>query len=424
MHIHPFIFPRAGLPAAVENALFERMREREVEQGERLVEQARDEWAARGYVRPPGPLHAAETRARRATSDAVSAANREQFIEHHRAKLDMLREALSTAMAAETLWSQMFTAAEDRRLQSLRMKLDLQVQVFNAMLSRYQAEASMYAIDAQVFNQKFQAAQAKLALYSEELRAKQLIGTLNEQDVRIFAQRVGALQANADIYRAKVEGVRALYETLDTKVNLYRSQLEANKTLIDGYEADVRAYGTQMQALATEADRYRTRATIFASNVQARRDSLASLIAVQDTHFKRAELSRDVFSTNTERISAFIQGESGRINALRDKYAALSSEISAKSEVERSRYALYMAAANARMARYEAAANMLMKNGEISLQAALQAESLMLRAQETATTTLAQMAAGYTSAANVSASIGDSSSSSLSYSFSGELDVR
>ena len=51
-------------------------------------------------------------------------------------------------------------------------------------------------------------------------------------------------------------------------------------------------------------------------------------------------------------------------------------------------------------------------------------QNMMLRAQETATTTLAQMAAGYTSAASVSAGISDSSSASLSYNFSGELDVR
>lgn len=413
-----------GLPPAVETALFERAREREVEVGERAAAQARDEWGARGFKAPPGQLFAAEHRARREANSRLSDLNREQFVEHHRARLEMLREALSTAMAAEDLWGRLFMSAEDRRLQAARIKVDLSVQVFSAMISRYQAMASMYAIDAQVFNQKFQAAMAKLQLYSEELRAKQIVGELNEQDVRIFAQRIGALQANAEIYRARIEGVKAIYDTLDTKVGLFRAELESNNTLIAGYEADVRAFAARLQGQATDAERYRTMATVYATNVQARRDTLQSLIAQQDQSFKKAELTRDVFSTNTERVRAYIQGEEGRIGALTDKYRAMAAEIASKSEVERSRYQLMLSIAQAHMARYEAAADMLMKNGEISIQSALQAENMMLRAQETATTTLAQMAAGYTSAANVSASIDDRSSASLNYNFSGELDLR
>ena len=114
----------------------------------------------------------------------------------------------------------------------------------------------------------------------------------------------------------------------------------------------------------------------------------------------------------------------GTLQSVAVQLQAMAAEIASKSEVERSRYQLMLSIAQAHMARYEAAADMLMKNGEISIQSALQAENMMLRAQETATTTLAQMAAGYTSAANVSASIDDRSSASLNYNFSGELDLR
>jgi hypothetical protein len=65
----------------------------------------------------------------------------------------------------------------------------------------------------------------------------------------------------------------------------------------------------------------------------------------------------------------------------------------------------------------------MLKNGEINLQAGMTAENLMLRSRETAATLLAQLAAGFTSAANVNASISDSSGSSLSYSFTGELET-
>lgn len=415
---------QTGLPVAVENALFERMREQEQENAQRDIDTARNDWAARGWKQPPGMLAAAEYRARRDAGNRIAAANRDQMIQHHQAALEMLKTALSTAMQMEDVWSRMFMSAEDRRLQAAKMKLDLAVQVFNALINRYQAEAQMFSVDAQVFNAKFQAAQAKLEIYTAELRGKQLIGELNEQDVRIFAQRIGALEVNAQVYRAKVEGFRALFDALDAKVGVYRAQIESNQGLLSGYETDVRAFGERLRAQTARDDRFKVRADIYSTNMGAWKTRFDALLAEQERSFKIADLRRDTFASNTERVRAFVDGEQARISALRDKYAALASEINAKGDVEKARYTLMLSLAQAKIARFESASNMLMKNGEITIQSALTAENMMLRAQETATTTLAQMAAGYTSAANVNASISDSSSSSISYSFSGELEVN
>ena len=413
-----------GLPPSVEQALFERAREREVELAERDVEQVRDEWAARGWKMAPAQMQAATNRARRDASAKVSQLNRDQFIENHKERLAMLRDAMTNAMALEDLWTKLFMSAEDRRLQAAKMRLDLALQVFNALVSKYQADAQLLSVQAQVFSQKFQAAQMKLSLYSEQLRAQSLIGDLNEQDIRIFAQQVGALEANARVYSAKVEGYRALFDAINAKVAVYRAQLESNQTLLTGYETDMRGFVEMMRAQAQRDERFRIRADIYGKNMDAWRTRFDVLAAEQNQNFKRADLQRDVYNANTQRVQAFVAGESARINALRDKYASLASEIQSKSEVERSRYQLMLSIAEAKITRYEKAANILLQNGQLNIQNLLTAESLMLRGKETGAQVLAQMAAGYTSAANVNASISDSSGSSLSYSFQGEIDVN
>lgn len=414
---------KSGLPAAVEEALFERAREREVELAEREVQQATEEWGARGYKRPPGRHDRQVDRIRREASNKVSQLNRDQFIEAWKIQLEQLRQALASAVAAEELWVRLHTANEDRRLQAARMRLDLALGVFNAFVQRFQAEASLFDIDARVFNQKFQAAQAKLQLYAEELRAKQIIGELNEQDVRMFAERVRALQTNADIYRARVEGVRALFETTRGKVDLFRAQLESNNVLAGIYETDVRAFGEQMRAQATRDERFKIKADIYGRNLEGWKTRVDALYQQQDNEVKIAGLRRDTFAANTERVRAFVDGEARRIAALSDKYQALAAEIGAKSEAERARYQLMLSIAQAQIERMRAAAEIMLKNGEINLQAGITAENLMLRSRETAATLLAQLAAGFTSAANVNATISDSSSSDLSYSFTGDLEV-
>ena len=142
-----------------------------------------------------------------------------------------------------------------------------------------------------------------------------------------------------------------------------------------------------------------------------------------NNELEAARLKRDIFVANGQRLQAFIEAESARIQSLVQKYQAMAAEIGAKSEVERSRYQLMLSLAQARIEQMRAAYEILLKNGEINIQSGLTAANLQLRALETAATTLAQLAAGMTSAANVNASISDSSGSSLSYNFSGEIEV-
>lgn len=414
---------QSGLPAAVEDALFERAREREVELGERDVQQVRDNDAVRGQKYHSGPLHARIYRTRRDATAKVSQLNRDQFIEAWRIQIEQLRAALANAIALEDTWSRLFTAAESRRLEAVQIKMNLAMQVFNAYVTRFNAQVSLYETDARVYVSRFNAEQVKVQAYAEQLRAQSLIGDLNEQDVRIFAERIRALQVNADVYRAKVEGYKALFDAISSKVEVYRAQLESNRVLADIYEGDVRAFGEQMRAQQSRDERFRVKADIYGRNVDAWARKVDTLYKEQDRQIEVAKLTRDTFAANTDRVRAFVDGEARRIQSLTDKYQALAAEVGAKSEAERSRFTLMLSVAQAKIARMQAAAEILLKNGEINIQAGLTAENLMLRSRETAATLLAQLAAGFTSAANVNASISDSSSSSISYNFSGELDT-
>lgn len=414
---------QTGLPAEVEDALFERAREREVEQGERVVQQAQDEWAAKGHRLMAGPLARRVDRARNEASMKISQLNRDQFIEHWRIHIEQLRQALATSVALEEALMRMFMDAEGRRFQAARMRLDMALAIFNAMISKFNADAGVFQTFAAVYRERIQAEQAKVEVYAAELRGKQLIGELNEQDVRIFAQRLQALQVNAEIYRARVQGYAERFRAIGAQVEVYRAQLEGNKTLADIYEADIRAFGEQVRAQMTREERFNVKATIYGKQIDAWKAQYEGLLQGHTAEVETARLKRDVFVANGQRLQAFIEAESARIQSLVQKYQALAAEIGAKSEVERSRYALMLSLAQARIEQMRAAYEILLKNGEINIQSGLQAANLQLRAMETAATTLAQLAAGFTSAASINAGISDSSSSSISYNFSGELEV-
>lgn len=414
---------KTGLPPAVEAALYERAREREMETGDRLVQQASEEWAAKGHRAPAGPLARRVDMARFDAAKKVSELAREQYIEGWRIQIEQYRNGLATALAYEQMSMQLFAQAEERRFQALRMKLDLTLSVYNALISKYNADAGVFQVQAQVYRDRIGAELAKVQVYAEQLRAAQLIGELNQQDVQIFAERLRSLQINAEIYAARVRGYEARFSAINSQVAVYRTQLESNQTLANIYESDVRAFSEMIRANNGREERFRTKGEIYSKKIDAWRTTYEGQLEGYKAEVEKARLTRDIYTSNTDRLQAWATAESGRIRALTDKYQAIAAEIGSRSEAERAKYALALSLAEASITRMKAAADILMKNGEINIQSGLTAANLMLRAKETASNTLAQLAAGMTSAANVNASISDSSGSSLSYNFSGEIEV-
>lgn len=412
-----------GLPAAVEDALFERAREREIELGERDVDQVTNEWAAKGHRYPSGPHSRRVDRARKDASYKVSQLNREQFIERWKLQLEMLRTALTTAMTAEEILLRQFLESEQLRFQAAQVQVNLSIQIFNAMVAKYQADAGLYSVQATIYRERINAELAKLEVYNAQLRGQQLIGELNEQDVRIFAERLRGIQINVEIYKANIEAYTAQYQAQSAKVDLYRAQLEANKNKVDIYESDVRAFGELVRAQTARDERFNVKANIYTSQINAWKAQYDGLLTGYQAQVEKARLTKDAYVADSDRMGTWATAEGGRIRALTDKYQAIATEISARSEVEKTRYQLSLALASAALERYRAAADILLKNAEINIQSGLTAANLMLRARETAATTYAQLAAGMTSAANISASISDSSGSSISYNFSGEIEV-
>lgn len=413
-----------GLPPDVEYAIYERAREREVELGEREVDQVTNEWAARGHRAPGGPLARRVDRVRQEASYKVSQMSREQFIAHWQFQLSQLAVGLQTALAAEDVLLRLFSEAEQRRFQAAQFRVQMATDIFNAMVSKYNADTALFQAEATIFRERIQAELAKLEVFNAQIRGQQLIGELNAQDVQIFAERLRGLQVSAEIYRQRIEAYSAQHEAQRNKIEVFRGQLEANSQLVNIYEADTRAFVEMIRAQQVREERFSTKASIYGKEVDAWKTRYEGALTGYSSHLERARLFRDVYAADSDRLGQWAGAESGRVGALSEKYRAIAAELGARTELERTRITAALEIAKAAIERYRAAADILAKNAETKIQAGLTASSLMLRAHETATTTYAQLAAGMTSAANVNASISDGSGASLNYNLQGELDIN
>lgn len=408
---------RSGLPPAVENALFERAREREIELAERAVSEAEEEWASRGNAYPGGPLAMRVARVRQEAYNKVSQLNRDTFIEAWKIQIEQFRYAVAQGIALETLWAQLYNEAMGRKLQAARFSLDLAISVYNAKVARFQAEAMLYKTDAEVYRERLQGELAKVQVYAEQLRGQQIIGQLNQQDVEIYRTRVESLLVNAQVYTARIEGYRAAIESQRAKAEAYRAEIDAVRAMIDSNTALVQQYSEQVRAEGIKLETWRIRADVYGTKV-------AGWTAKYNASLEAARTDVAKLEANAAAYNATVAGARGQVDLERTRIDALTSanaqkltayQVESTSVDTRNRAVLQRALAG--LERYKAIADIEVKNAEINISNLFNVYNSLMRGRETVATTLAQLAAGAMSAANVSASIGDSSSSSYSCSY-------
>src|SRR5690606_8254268 len=92
-----------GLPAAVEDALFSRARERLSAETQRAVQEAFDTWAGRGFSMPPGMLTKAVSVAQEEGRLKAAELNRDILVEAAKWEIENIRFAVQQGMALEQL---------------------------------------------------------------------------------------------------------------------------------------------------------------------------------------------------------------------------------------------------------------------------------------------------------------------------------
>lgn len=359
-----------GLPAAVEQAMYERAAEREALTAEREISAVATEFSARGFTMPTGMEAARVDQMRQDLALKQLSMNRELTIEFAKIHVENVRFAVQQGIAAENVYVNLFTNMAERLFQAAKFRIESQLNVYNAQVQLFNARMQAYQTRAQVFDIRVRAALSAIEVFKAEVEAEIAKGQINEQRVRTYTAMVQALQTDVEIYKAKMQGAQLQSE-------LIRSQIEA-------YRADVQAYAERIQADKVRFDAYEAQVRGEASKagiIDAEARAYAALIqgksAAADIDVKRAEVTIQTNRARIEQYTAALDAEKNRIasqlatiqaaaqayTADTQRYTAVAGAEAAKAQLEvsakeaelRTNVALYQAQIQAYVARMDQA---------------------------------------------------------------------
>jgi len=312
-----------ALPVNVENAIYERARDKNNAEFKRVRDTAYKEGAKNGFTIPNGAILSTIIGARQAFADNNNRTAND--IATKQAELEQANMQFALKLSAD-IRSQMMTAALNfigNTIQASAQALDVAksvlssvIEIFNAETRLFNTKLDAYKARASIYETKLKAAMFVVDIYKAEIEAYTANINSNKLELEVYKSRVDILIAASDLYKSQIQTIiekanieKNKIQLFESKVKIKSLELDAKRLEWDGYKANISGQEVAISASSAKINAKRSELDIKKAIIDAKTDS------------KRLEW---------EGYKADISGQEASINASTAEISAIRAEIDIK----------------------------------------------------------------------------------------------
>lgn len=317
-----------GLSPAVEQAIWDRGREKEVRQAAD-AQAALDQMEALGYAFPSGAYLDAKIKIQTELAYQAAGHSREVMIKQAELEQANVLAALDKAVAIETTAINYANQIEQRLFDSSKYATEAGIAIYNAQVQAYAAFLEAYKTKVAIYEAQIRGELAKVDVYKAQIEAEQVKAQINtalvEQykvqselalsSIEVFKAQIGAIQTKAEIEKIKVE-------TFGEQVKAYGMQINAYTAGVEGYRASIQAEGVKQDAYRSQVQAYSAKVDAAVKQIDARiseyRGRLEAFTAAYSAY-------KSAYEAEGEKAKAIAEGNSSVTDAYRATIQGLSS---------------------------------------------------------------------------------------------------
>jgi len=279
-----------ALTPAVENAIYERSRDKVYAEARRVRDTAYQDSAKRGFSMPGGALLSAVQQARQGGADNNARASIDIAVKQAELEQQNMQWAVTTStglrtavMSAAISFHQNLISLNGQALDYAKSILSAMIEVYNTLVKAYEAKLDGYKAEAAIFETKLKGALATIELYKAEIDALQAMTQVDFAKVNVYKAQIDAMSSLVSIYKARIEAVveqasleKLKLEMFGQQVQAYAVQTQAKTAewqgftaAVGGEEAKARVYAEQVQAYSAEWGGYRARVDAKGEQIRA-----------------------------------------------------------------------------------------------------------------------------------------------------------
>lgn len=387
-----------GLNPAVEQALWDRARDRETQLALANEAEVTRSAEALGFPLPSGALAAQLSDARRTYHEKLSGLSRDIAIKQAELEQENLKQAIGEGIQLESQLMDYAFKLEQQVFEAAKATADNAVQIYNAGLDRYRTLLQSYQAYASTYDTLIKAELTKVEVYKAQLQGEQTKAEINTAKVQQYKATIEALMSGVEIYKAQVSAAQVLVQLEQAKIQVAGEQIRAFVATVSAETAKVEAYKAGVGAETAKVEGFRALVQAYAAKAGAQSEKARVSIARFSALAQAKGMEWDGFR-------AKVAAESARIDALSRQSAVLVDgyKIGATAVSEKSRLNAVMWESNVKQ--YEASKNIALQTAKINMDATISTNNARLDAAKAGAQIYAQQLASAYNIVNTSASI-------------------
>lgn len=258
-----------GLPAAVEQALWDRARERETNAALGNVNDVLRSSENLGFALPAGVVSDQLRRAQSAYYDKLSTLSRDISIEQAKLEQENLKHTVESIMKTEAMLIDYSYKIEQLRFEAAKEYTESAIKIYNSGVDAYKAVLAGYQMLISAYDAIIKGELSKVEVYKAELQAEETKASINNTLVQQYKAQIEASMSLVEIYKAQIGAAQAVVSLEQTKVSAAGEQIKAYVAQINAETAKLEAFKTQVQAQSLQVDMYKSKAEAYGVRVNA-----------------------------------------------------------------------------------------------------------------------------------------------------------
>lgn len=398
-----------GLGAEVEQAIWDRARDRETQialAGEAELMRSSE---ALGFQLPTGALAAQLLDTRRQYHEKLSGFSRDVAIKQAELEQENLKQTVALGIQLEGQLMDNAFKIEQLAFEVAKTNAENAIQIYNAGIEYHRGLLQAYQTYATAYKTVIDAELSKVEVYKAQLQGEQTKADINNAMVQQYKAQIEGSLAYVEIYRAQVSAAGLLVQMEQSKLAAAGEQIKAYVATVNAETSKIEAYKAGISAEGVKIDAYKSLTQAYAAKAGAQAEKARVGIA-------RYSAMSTANSAQWDGYRARVQAESARTDALAkqsavlvDGYKIASAAITAKAELNAKMW-------EASIKQYEGSQNVTLQAAKINMDAMINTSNARLEAAKAGAQIYAQQVASAYNIVNTSASITGGASMTISQS--------
>ena len=297
-----------GIPAAAENAIWDRQREREFIAGDDAIRDL-ERMESMGFAMPPGVYLDARLRVNTEMRARQISLGREIMIKQAELEMENIRQSLTVATQLEGTLVSYNNQVEQRLFEASKYATEAGIEIYNAKVRAYGAFLDAYKTKVAIYEARIRGELAKVEVYKAQLQAEEAKAQINNALVQQYKVQTDAALANVEVFKARVLAIQSKAELEKLKINIFGEQVRAYTAKISAYTAGVEGFRATVQAEGAKQEAFKAQVAAYAAKV----DAVVKVIDARIEEYKGKVMAK---TAEWEGYKAAYQGEASRAQAI------------------------------------------------------------------------------------------------------------